>query len=115
MKKSQRLGSMGIIWTMLLSAAFLTLPAEMEASQVVAIEGMSFDVWATLKDNLKSFTGKDMYVTLRSGKTYQGFLKSVGDHFIHLEKIAGKDFFDALLRMEDISAIELKFRDIKRQ
>jgi ferredoxin-fold anticodon binding domain-containing protein len=67
-----------------------------------------------MKDNLKMFIGKNVYVTLRSGKIYQGYLKSVGDHLIHLEKIAGKDFFDALIRLEDISAFEAQFRGYKQ-
>jgi hypothetical protein len=43
----------------------------------------------------------------------QGYVKSVGSGLLHLEKLAGKDFYDALLRIEDISAIEAKFRDMK--
>jgi hypothetical protein len=73
----------------------------------------SYNVAASLKDNLSTLAGKDIYVSLRSGKVYQGYVKAVGDHFVHLEKLAGKDFFDALIRMDDISAIEVKFRDLK--
>jgi hypothetical protein len=32
---------------------------------------------------------------------------------MHVEKLAGKDFYDALIRIEDITAIEAKFRDLK--
>jgi len=52
-------------------------------------------------------------IYLRSGKYFQGHVKAIGDHLIHLEKIAGKDFYDALIRIEDITAIEAKFRDMK--
>jgi small nuclear ribonucleoprotein (snRNP)-like protein len=57
--------------------------------------------------------GKEVFISLRSGKTYQGRIKAVGDHFLHLERIAGKDFYDALIRIEDISAVEAKFRGMQ--
>ena len=82
-------------------------------SRVTAIQGVNFTVTGSFMDNLKALAGKDVYINLRSGKTYQGLLKSVGDHLIHIEKIAGKEYFDALIRIEDISAIEVKFRDYK--
>jgi hypothetical protein len=37
----------------------------------------------------------------------------VGDHFLHLERLAGRDFYDALVRIEDISAVEARFREMK--
>ncbi|HEY3277479.1 MAG TPA: hypothetical protein VGJ94_12735 [Syntrophorhabdaceae bacterium] len=74
---------------------------------------VNYNVGVSLKDNLTSFAGKDIYVSLRSGKVYQGYVKSVGDAFLHLEKIAGKDFYDALIRLDDISAVEAKFRGFK--
>jgi hypothetical protein len=37
----------------------------------------------------------------------------VGDHFVHLEKLAGREFFDVLIRIEDISAVEARFRELK--
>jgi ferredoxin-fold anticodon binding domain-containing protein len=83
------------------------------AKTVTALEGVGFDTSASLKDTLKAHVGKDVVVHLRSGKTLQGYVKSVGDHFLHLEKLAGREFYDALVRIEDISAIEVKFRDLK--
>jgi small nuclear ribonucleoprotein (snRNP)-like protein len=112
MKRLKVVGFMAIILFALSTAVILLIPAEVQAqSKVAAIEGVGFNVAGSMKDNLKPLVNKDVYVNLRSGKTYQGFVKSVGDHFIHLEKIAGKDYFDALVRIEDISAIEVKFRE----
>jgi hypothetical protein len=95
------------------SPALLVSTAGAQAKSVTSIEGVKFDTQNSLGDNLKSFTGKDVYVHLRSGKTFQGYVKSVGDHFVHLEKLSGKDFFDVLIRIEDISAIDAKFRELK--
>jgi small nuclear ribonucleoprotein (snRNP)-like protein len=83
-------------------------------SNVVAIEGINYNVDSSLADNLKSLSGKRVYVTLDSGKTFSGTIKGVGNHLVHLEKLDGKEFFDALIRIESISAIDTRFRDIKR-
>ena len=113
MKKTRMLSSVGVVLCLLVAASFFAVPTGVEAAQVVAFEGVKFDVFDSLRGNLKTFIGKDVYVHLRSGNTYRGVLKSVGDHFIHLEKIAHRDFFDALVRIEDIAAIEVQFRGHK--
>lgn len=95
----------------LFSLLFLGLQAE--AKSIVPIEGSKFDVSVSMKDNLKLFTGRDVFIHLRSGKTLQGYVKAVGNDFVHLEKLAGRDFYDAFIRTEDISAMEAKFRDMK--
>lgn len=102
-----------------LAALFLGMSVffggEVQAQQkkVTALEGVNFDTAASLADNIKAFVGKDLFVHLRSGKTVQGYVKSVGNGLLHMEKLAGRDFYDALIRIEDISAIEAKFRDMK--
>jgi hypothetical protein len=115
MKKVKMLTSVGVILAVLFSVAVLTLPAEADAqAKVVATEGMKYQVGASLQDNLKSLVGKKVHVSLASGKTFTGFVKEVGDHFMHLEKLEGQDFFDALIRIEDISAVDAKFRNFQQ-
>ena len=115
-KKAKMLNSVGITLAMLFPVAFFTLPAEVVGAkaEVVAIEGMSYNVNSSLADNLKSLVGKKVSVTIVSGKTLSGFVKEVGIHLIHLEKLEGKDYFDALIRIENISAIEAMFRNYQR-
>ncbi len=88
-------------------------PARADAT-IKPIEGMSYDVNASLADNLKPLIGKRVYVTVATGATFAGFVKSVGNHLLHLEKLGGKEFFDALIRIENITAVEAKFRDFSR-
>ena len=115
MKKSKMVGSVGLALTILFYVTILMLPTEAEAKpKVVAIEGISYNVNSSLADNLKSLVGKKVYVTLDSGKTFTGFVKEVGNHLMHLEKLDSKDYFDALLRIENISAIDTRFRNIQR-
>ena len=115
MKRSKVAGPVGLALAILFYVTILVLPTEVEAkSKIVAVEGVSYNVNSSLADNLKSLIGKKVYVTLDSGKTFAGFVKEVGNHLIHLEKLEGKDYFDALLRIENISAIDTRFRDFQR-
>jgi small nuclear ribonucleoprotein (snRNP)-like protein len=114
-KKAEILSSLGIAMAVLFSTVFFTLPKEVVAKpKVVAIEGMSYNVNSSLADNLKSLVGKKVSVTIVSGKTLSGFVKEVGIHLIHLEKLEGKEYFDALIRIENVSAIEAMFRNYQR-
>jgi hypothetical protein len=79
----------------------------------VAVEGATFDTALSLADNLKSYTGKMVIVHLKTGSTLQGNVKSVGKDLVHLEKLAGKEYFDALIRIEEIGAVEARFREVK--
>ena len=46
-------------------------------------------------------------VNIGTGKTVAGFVKEVGNHLIHLEKLDGKDFFDALIRITGYMSVPL--------
>jgi len=114
-KKTRMVVSVGLAVTILFCTAIFMLPKETEAgAKVIAIEGVSYNVNSTMADNLKSLIGKKVYVTLDSGKSFAGNVKEVGNHLMHLEKLDGKDYFDALLRIENINAIDTRFRNIQR-
>lgn len=111
-----RFARMALGFTMamiIISPTFLSATAGAEGKKATPVEGARFDTSFPLKDNLITFQGKDVHLLLRSGQTIQGYVKSVGDHFLHLERLAGRDFYDALVRIDDISAMEAKFRDLK--
>ena len=115
MKKKIRFGLMAALVVMVCLGISLFFQADAQAQQkkITALEGVKFDNDASLADNIETFAGRDVFVHLRSGKAIQGYVKSVGNGLLHLEKLAGRDFYDALIRIEDISAIEAKFRDMK--
>lgn len=99
----------------LFCAATLTVFSWNDAkAEVVAIEGAGYNVNSSIAANLKTLVGKKVYITLDSGNTFAGFVKEVGKQLIHLEKLDGKDFFDALIRIDSISAIDTRFRDYPR-
>jgi len=110
-RKSKMVGSVGLSLTILFYVTILLLPMDAEAkTKVATIEGISYNVNSSLTDNLKSLVDKRVSATLNSGKTFTGLVKEVGNHLVHLKKIEGKEYFDALIRIEDISAIDARFR-----
>jgi len=115
MKKSGIVGFVGVVLSFLLIVTIFMPSLDASAkTKVVAIKDIGYHVNFSLQDNLKSLIGKKVYLTLGSGKTFAGFIKEVGDHLVHLEKLDRRSYFDALIRIEDISAIDTKFRDAQR-
>ena len=114
MRKAKILGVAGAAIAIFLAASFIFPTGAAAKSKLMAVEGVSYNVDSSMADNLKSLMDKHVYVTLDSGKSFSGVLKKVGNHLLHLEKLDGKNYFDALIRIEDISAIDVKFRQIQR-
>lgn len=101
--------------SLLVTTVLLLNPTLIMAKQnIVPVEGAYFTVNASMSQNLKNFVGKRISVTLDSGAVISGVIKEVGDHLLHLEKLDRKEYFDALIRIEDISAFESRFRTIQR-
>ena len=111
--KSSIKTSTALLLTVLFFSAVLAMAPTAQARSITPVEGAKFDTAGSMNDNLKSLMDKDVVIHVRSGKTFQGRVKAIGDHLIHLEKLSGRDFFDALIRLEDVTAIEIKFRELK--
>ncbi len=110
------LGFVGLTMAIMFFAFFLTVSMETNAAaKTKAIKGMSYNVNASLEDNLKSLIGKRAYITTDSGAKFIGTVKAVGNHLLHLEKLDRREYFDALILIEDISAIDALFREFERK
>ena len=68
----------------------------------------SFNVQASMTDNLTVFSGKTVSVHLTSGNSLSGVVGNVGDHHLHLKELVGKEFYDALVCVKHIEAIEVR-------
>jgi small nuclear ribonucleoprotein (snRNP)-like protein len=114
-RRSMQMKQKAVVTVVFLLVTLLSsIAAAGAATNLVAVEGVSYNVNASLTDNLTTLVGKNVYVTLDSGKVLAGYVKAVGNHLLHLEKLAGKDYFDALIRIDSISAIDTRFREVKR-
>jgi hypothetical protein len=98
---------------MLTTALFMTslagsiqnVQAAGEAKQYVQL-----NAGIPLADNLAALKGKTATVYLASGQSMTGIVKDVKDNVLHLEKISQKEFYDALVRVDLISAIDARVR-----
>jgi hypothetical protein len=61
-------------------------------------------------DNLIAMKGRTVAVSLSSGQIMTGIVKEVQNNLLHLEKLSQKEFFDALIRVDQIIAIEVRVR-----
>jgi len=104
---------LGITAGLFLFGAQLTLPS-LALAGLVDLPGLAYDVNTSMADNLKALTGKKIHLTLANGAALAGNVKSVSNELLHLEKLEGKEYFDALIRLADIAAIDTRFRDMQR-
>ena len=63
-----------------------------------------------IPDVLRARAGKPVTLLLRSGKEYGGTVGEVRPQSVVLKSIAGKEFYDAIVRLDDISAVEIRNR-----
>jgi len=81
-----------------------------QAGPALSSDAPVFATSATLADNLKGLSGKRVTIYLKSGTSLSGTIKATGDHLLHLEKLEGKDYFDALILMQEVAAIDTRAR-----
>lgn len=63
-----------------------------------------------IPDVLRARAGKAVTLLLRSGKEYGGTVGEVRSQSVILKSISGKEFYDAIVRLDDISAVEIRNR-----
>jgi len=71
---------------------------------------MRLNAEQSLADNLKALNKKRVSVHLRGGSVLAGVVGDVGEHFVRIEELDQKEFFDALVRLSDITALEARAR-----
>ena len=59
---------------------------------------------------LQKQVGKRVTVRLQAGEEITGTVRMVGEHVVHLSDLAGRDFYDAVVALDDISAMIVRVR-----
>jgi len=60
--------------------------------------------------NLAHLEKKRVTLHLRGGAVIAGIVGEVAEHFVRIEELEQKEFFDALVRVDDIVALETRTR-----
>ena len=64
----------------------------------------------TIKDVLQENIGKRVIIRMEAGENLEGTVTKVGELVVHVAKLSGKDFYDAVVRIDRISAVSFKVR-----
>jgi hypothetical protein len=59
----------------------------------------------SIKTILERQTGQKVELRLTSGEKLAGKVEKVGDKTVHLSAIAGQEFFDAVVVLEEVTAV----------
>jgi hypothetical protein len=73
-------------------------------------ENVQLNAAIPLADNLVALKGKTVAVSLSSGQTMTGVVREVQNNLLYLEKLSQKEFYDALIRVDQIIALEVRAR-----
>ncbi len=87
----------------LLLILVLTLVASFTASA-----GLEFQPSDTMATVLKRQVGQRVEVRLTSGEKLAGKVAAVGETTVHLSALTGQEFFDAVVVLDDISAVVVR-------
>jgi len=70
---------------------------------------VQLDARISILENLLAMKGRTVTVTFPSGQM-TGTVKEVREGLLHLEKLSQKDFYDAIIRIDHIIALEARVR-----
>ncbi len=94
-----------IIVAVVVAALFSAVPVVVAAEEKTEINAL-----IGIRENLLQNVGKRIAVRITSGDAIEGTILKVGDQSVHLSKLSGKDFYDAIVRIDRIEAIIFKAR-----
>jgi hypothetical protein len=77
---------------------------------VTAQDKPGFNPSISLKDNLAANVGKRVSLMISTGESVEGTIEKVGDHFVLISKLSGKDFYDAVVRIDEVKAVVFRAR-----
>jgi hypothetical protein len=65
----------------------------------------------TVRSVLARQVGKGATVKLASGEELAGKVQAVGEHVVHLAELSGKEFYDAVIDLDEVAAVILRARE----
>ncbi len=62
----------------------------------------------TLNQLLKGQADKRVGLILQNGQELSGILKEVGDQVVRLHQLSGREYFDAVIRLDQVTAVVIR-------
>jgi len=90
----------------------VVIAAVFSAVQIVsaAEEGLGFNAYVGIRENLLLNIGKRVALRITAGEPIEGTILTVGDQSVQLSKLSGRDYYDAIVRIDRIEAIIFRAR-----
>ena len=97
----------------ILLSALIGIAGLVAAPAIVSAQEVKYElkVSAKLADVLAENTGKRVALKLVSAEEVEGTVTSVGKELVHVSRLSGKEFYDAVTSLDKITAIRMKMRD----
>jgi len=109
MKKKLRVLNTKGIATIFLVVTYIIL--FLSAVSVIAADyDFKFSDDSSLKTSLLQFKDKSVEISLRSGEQISGKISNIGSHVILLRELKGKEYYDALINIDEIAAVVFRAR-----
>lgn len=86
---------------------FAAAPAGVWAADEAAFKLKPSD---TMRDVISEYSGKVLALRLESGEELEGTVTMVGNGLVHMSKLTGKEFYDAIVSIDKISAVRMRTR-----
>lgn len=98
----------GIMISLLLGTCCFAATATTASAEEMKLE---LKASTTMREVLWENTGKRVALRLASGEEIEGTVTMVGNSLAHISKLAGKEFYDAVVSLDKISAVRIRMRD----
>jgi len=98
----------GFIFLLLLAVAVFA-----PSRSACAAEGkgaVQLNAGISLADNLVALTGKTVTIYFAGGQSMTGIVKEAKGGLLHLAKLSQKEFYDGMVSIDKIAAIETRVR-----
>lgn len=95
---------------LLIAAALLVSPLTTLADPAADAQQLEVQQQDTIASVLQRHVGKRVTVRLEGGEELTGTVRTVGTKVVHLSDLANRDFYDAVVEIEDISAVVIRVR-----
>jgi hypothetical protein len=87
----------------------LALAGSLHRTAVAAEEARPLPpVGESVKIMLDASVGRAVTLQMASGQEIGGTVAKVGDHVVHLARVAGRDFYDAVVVLDRVDAVLFK-------
>jgi small nuclear ribonucleoprotein (snRNP)-like protein len=95
------------IFTCLISLFCLGFPIGLSAQEAKFELTPSYGI----KEVLTGYVGKRVALRVEGGEEIEGIVTKVGDHLVHVSQLTKRDFYDAVIRLDRVSAVIFRVRN----